>query len=424
MTVRNSKGFILLIFTLIAGISASYAQNKESFRIRYVINRPEVDSTYVDNVSRISDLRSFLQNAAEDSLMRITGVGFRGTASPDGGYEFNCWLSENRLRTFKALVGEYMTIPDSIINSNSSDIPWDEFRREVAASDMRYRDEILSIIDEGAAIVPWFNGRHIDARLLKLKKMHGGKAWELLKEPILRDLRYGAAEFEYYRMQPILPPPSAPVFSPCSLSAAPLIAGSSPQRMWMPHIYLKTNLAGLGMLMANVACELDIAPHWSFTLPVYYSAVDYFKSTIKFRNFTVQPEFRLWFTVKDDGMFLYNDGFFLGAHLGLSYYNFAFDGKYRYQDYRGRTPALGGGLSLGYRTHISRNRRWKMEFTVGAGVYPLDYDVFDNTPDVKDGQLADRRQKTYIGLDQAAVTLAYTFDWARRARIYKKGGRK
>ena len=417
------RGFILFIFTLIAGMNVSYAQNKESFRIRYVINRPEVDSAFVDNTARISDLRVFLQNAAADSLMRITGVGFRGTASPDGSYEFNRWLSENRLRTFKELVNVYLSIPDRIIQANVSDIPWDEFRKKVAESELPARDEILAVIDEGPKLVPWFGNRHIDARLLKLKKMHGGRVWESLKAPILRDLRYGEAEFEYYRMQPPVTPPRL-VFRDLALVETPLAPSAALQRMWMPHIYLKTNFIGLGLLMANLACELDISPHWSFTLPIYYSGMDYFKSTVKFRNFTVQPEFRYWFWLKDDGRYLYNDGLFVGAHLEMCYYNFAFDGIYRFQDYRGRTPALGGGLSIGYRMPISRNRRWKMEFSVGAGIYTLDYSLFDNTVDVKDGQWMGRRKETYFGLDQAAVTLAYTFDWSRRARIIKKGGRK
>ena len=109
----------------------------------------------------------------------------------------------------------------------------------------------------------------------------------------------------------------------------------------------------------------------------------------------------------------------------MSYYNFAFDGKYRYQDFRGRTPAIGGGLSAGYRMPISRNKRWRVEFSVGAGVYPVDYSLFDNTPDVKDGQWMDRKQKTYIGLDQTAITFGYSFDMERFKRTYpKKGGRK
>ena len=404
--------------------TTGYADNRDGtahFRIRYVINRPEVDTTFVDNTSRISDMRTFLEGVRDDSLTRVSSVRFRGTASPDGGYEFNRWLSVNRLRTFKELVNSYIDIPDSIIYANTSDVPWDEFRKKVAESDdLQYRDEILAVIDEGARLVPWFNNRHIDARLLKLKKMHGGRAWESLKEPILRDLRYGDAIFEYYKViSPLMP---VAVFE--HVLPMPDIEPLPYKALWMPHIYLKTNFIGWGLFMANLACELDMAPHWSFTLPIYYCGMDHYKSTVKFRNFTVQPEFRYWFKMRNDGRYYHNDGWFMGAHLEMSYYNFAFDGAYRFQDYRGRTPALGGGLSVGYRMPVSKNKRWKMEFTLGAGIYPLDYDLFHNTPDVRDGQWADRKKRLYIGIDQAAVSLAYTFDWKRRVRTYEKGGRR
>lgn len=174
---------------------------------------------------------------------------------------------------------------------------------------------------------------------------------------------------------------------------------------------MKTNAIGLGMAIANVAAEVDLAKHWSFTLPVYYSAWDYFKSTIKFRTFALQPEFRYWLSEE-------NDGFFGGVHFGLAYYNFAFDGDYRYQDHNRETPAIGGGVSIGYRLPISKNNRWKVEFSLGAGVYSRHYDKFHNTPRTKDGLMIESIKKTYWGIDQAAVSFSYSFD------LKKKGGKR
>ncbi|MCH5329034.1 MAG: DUF3575 domain-containing protein, partial [Coprobacter sp.] len=266
----------------------------------------------------------------------------------------------------------------------------------------------------------WFNNRHIDARLLKLKKMYKGTVWESLKSPILRDLRYGDAVFTYRRLWNPLPisEPELCHIEPILPDLRPRISERN-EESWMPRLYVKSNLVGLAMLSANAAVEVDLARHWSVTLPIYYCGMDWFKSTIKFRNFTIQPEARYWFRRTD------NDGFFIGAHVEMSYYNFAFDGEYRYQDHRGRTPALGGGLSAGYRLPISASKRWRVEFTAGAGVYPIDYDLFVNTPDVKDGMLTDRNKKTYIGLDQAAITFSYSFDLKNYQRTYpKKGGRR
>ena len=187
---------------------------------------------------------------------------------------------------------------------------------------------------------------------------------------------------------------------------------SSKEKSWTRQLHVKTNVLGLGLGIANAAVEIDLGKHWSFNLPVYYSAWDYFKTTIKFRTLAVQPEFRYWFKPE-------NEGWFVGAHFGYASYNIALDGDYRYQDHDRETPAMGGGLAFGYRTHISKNKRWKMEFTLGGGYYPLQYDKFHNTPNVKDGLMVESCiEKNYRGLDQASVSFLYTFD------LKKKGGKR
>jgi hypothetical protein len=165
------------------------------------------------------------------------------------------------------------------------------------------------------------------------------------------------------------------------------------------------------MAIANIAGEVDLAKHWSFTLPIYYSAWDYFKATVKFRTFAVQPEFRYWPSAE-------NNGFFTGAHFGLAYYNFAFNGAYRYQDHNRNTPSIGGGISVGYRLPISKSSPWQVEFSVGAGVYSRHYDKFHNTPRTKDGLIIETVRKPYWGIDQAAVSVSYSFD------LKKKGGKR
>ena len=165
------------------------------------------------------------------------------------------------------------------------------------------------------------------------------------------------------------------------------------------QLYLKTNTLAWGMLVSNMAVELKASPHWSFTLPVYFSAWDYFSSTVKFRTFTLQPEARYWFSEKE--------GWFAGAHAGLAYYNFAWGGKWRVQDYDCDSPALGGGLSGGCRWPFGKQKRWLVECSLGVSVYRLHYSKFHNRPN---GLLARSEKKTFWGIDQAAITLAYMFN--------------
>lgn len=179
-----------------------------------------------------------------------------------------------------------------------------------------------------------------------------------------------------------------------------------PKLEWQRHAYVKTNLPAWLCLWTNVAGEIDIAPHFSASLSIYYSGFNYFTRTLKFRTFAVMPEFRYWPQAK-------NDGFFAGAHFGLAYYNMALKKEYRYQDHDGNTPAIGGGISIGYRFVLPRNPRWKFEASVGAGIYRLDYDIFINRTN---GLLMDRKKRTFYGLDNVAFSICYTFP------VRKKGG--
>ena len=72
----------------------------------------------------------------------------------------------------------------------------------------------------------------------------------------------------------------------------PIKIEKAPAPEWIPHLYIKTNMLALGLGVANFAVEVDITKHLSFTLPVYYSAWNYFTSDLKLRTFAVQPELR------------------------------------------------------------------------------------------------------------------------------------
>ena len=181
----------------------------------------------------------------------------------------------------------------------------------------------------------------------------------------------------------------------------------SVEPMAVPRMFemtVKTNGIGWGLGHQNVALEIDLAPHWSISLPFYYSGgFDYFKSTIKFRGIVLQPEVRYFPRLKKNR----NDGWYIGAHAGLGWYNFALDGEFRIQDHNGDRPAWGGGIGLGYQLQFKKNPRWGMEFALGAGVYDAKYDTFyneDNGPIAQSGV-----RKLFIGVDNATVGVTYKF---------------
>lgn len=171
----------------------------------------------------------------------------------------------------------------------------------------------------------------------------------------------------------------------------------SAQERNTPQIAIKTNLLGWAMSVTNVAVEVDLSDDWSLNIPVFYSGFDYFTETLKFRTFTFQPELRFHLPNVN--------GLFVGAHLGMGWYNYAY-GDWRIQD--ADRPALGGGLGIGYRIPFKANPRWAVEFALGAGVYDAVYDRYYN--EVNGPVDATGIHKTFIGIDNASVTFSYSID--------------
>ena len=68
---------------------------------------------------------------------------------------------------------------------------------------------------------------------------------------------------------------------------------------------------------------------------------------------------------------------------------------------------------MGYKLPISKDKKWNVEFSLGAGAYRFHYDKFYNEPN---GALAGSVKRTYIGLDNAGVSFSYSFDLGRGRR--------
>ena len=410
------KYCILLILLLLSAGIAHSQENRTEISVDFRVNSTVIDFAYSGNIDRIQEIIDFLRAIRHDSTVNIVEVSFCGAASPEGSAQQNRRLARSRLEALEKIIRREVDIPDSLITRNDNYIPWDYLKSQIEGSGLVSKDKVIAILEEEARLVDYYYPyTHIDNRIVKLKALDGGVVWQQMNSLFFEQMRNASVVFVTHKKEfPPVEEPEAEVLAVAETApdTAATAAPIAPEvEEWAHKLHLKTNAIGLGMGIANVAVEIDMARHWSFALPVYYSAWDYFKQTVKFRTFAVQPEFRYW--LSDE-----NDGFFAGAHFGLAYYNLAIDGDYRYQDHNRETPAIGGGVSIGYRLPISKNNRWRVEFSVGAGAYTNHYDKFHNTPDTKDGLLIEDIRNTYWGIDQAAVSFSYSFD------LKKKGGKR
>lgn len=414
------KKYCITLILLLFGVGVAHSQERHTeICIDFRVNSTVIDSAYSDNAVRMQEMVEFLRTIRQDSTINIIEVSFCGAASPEGSDQLNRKLAQGRLSALEKFIRSEVDIPDSLITYNDSYIPWDYLKSQIEDSGLIRKDEVIAILEEEARLVEYhYPNTHIDNRVVKLRALDGGKVWQQMNKLFFEQMRNACAVFVTYKKE--LPPVQEPVIVPDTIKVEPIVEAVEivPDTTaiietvipevggWSRKLHLKTNALGWVLAISNIGAEIDLAKHWSFAVPVYYSALNYFTSTIKFRTLAVQPEFRYWFNEN-------NQKFFVGAHFGYAQYNIAVDGDYRIQDHNGTSPALGGGISVGYRMPISKNDKWHIEFTLGAGVYGLHYDKFYN---VNNGKLVDTYRKTYWGIDNAAVNISYRFDLKKRKR--------
>ena len=391
------------------------------------------DALDLDYMGNGASLRAFSHKIDSIGISQIDSVVIVLQSSPDGVYEHNLKLARDRANTMRRhLLASHPELRD-YLHVYSDGESWAQLREYVERDTLMKRstiEKVLSIIDADVNV--------------------GTKKWRMAQLPVYRYLlstyysriRNAVFYILYYSDKHTSDPSAESVASVEAdasaalvepIAVAPLVESVAPvapvalapttpfvgtksrtksiltpsvllTKGWTNGLYIKTNTLGLGLAISNIGAEVDLAKHWSFAVPLYYSAHNYFVSTIKFRTLAVQPEFRYWF--RED-----NQSLFVGAHFAYVQYNVAVDGDYRYQDRNGTSPMLGGGVSVGYRMPISSNERWHIEFTLGLGVYNLHYDKFYNVPN---GRLVGTYRKTYFGLDNAAVNISYRFNLKKR----------
>lgn len=401
---------ILCVLGILLGHASSAAVLGDTLTVYFRQGRSSFDPAYMDNEERCQDFIRTINNIQLVSGMKIDGVEFYATASPEGPVRVNERLAKARARNLSAYLQNYLDFSNTdartyhVTEDWTTMIPWIE-----ADPDMPSKEAALEIIRNASG----------DESERQLMALDGGAPWKYIYEnyfPKLRCFRVDVhVDFYISEIDEIpegelviedLPPFPDDSLTPVYFPLVEKIASGG-------GITLKTNTLGWTLIGANVAVEYDVIPHLSVALPFYYSGgLDYFKETLKFRGIVLQPEVRYYPWLQDGD----NGGFYVGAHLGLGWYNFALDGDYRIQDHKGRRPAWGGGLGVGYSLQFKKNPRWGMEFALGAGVYDAKYDMFYNEangPYFKQGI-----RKTWFGIDNAAVSFTYRFD------LKKKGGKK
>lgn len=413
--MRNITKLLLLCTLLLLACAHAHAQEAEyqlgdSLTVFFRQGVDKFEPAYKQNGRRCKEFVDRLDELQTSEHTRIARIQIYSSASPEGSVELNERLAANRAKSVTEYLHEALAFQDSIVFIQPITEDWATLAELIAD------DKAVPSKDEALAIIT--NSSDPD-RKAHLMKLDGGRSWNYLYRkyfPLLRTFRVSVYVSPlHHKMEATLRTEVTAIPHNLEFPNLPYTPPTyEPQPVWTRQITLKTNMLGWALMGENIAAEFDIIPHLSVAVPFYYSGgLDYFTETIKFRGIVVQPEVRWYPWLSKENA---NDGFFVGAHFGLGWYNFAINGDYRVQDKDGNTPSYGGGLSVGYAMQFKKNPRWGMEFALGGGVYKSTYDMFFN--EANGPIYSEDNQKIWFGVDNAAVSFTYKFD------VKQKGGRK
>lgn len=360
-----------------------------------------------------------LPNTALDSIVDVCNrvlddpdlhpayIWIGGSASPEGPYPHNVWLGKTRASRLYDYLKSHTQIPDSMIRIDNLAEDWDTPLRLIERANFPNKDKVLDIYRTEPDIL---------ARKRKVISIDNGVTWEYLIDNQFRPARNARIVIVCsYPLHTLTIPKASLDLAARTFGTLQTIPVRRPGVRY-DFVALKTNLAALGLLVANLGVEFSFGRQFSLDLPFYYSPYD-ITERFRVRILGVQPELRYWLKKGRPG-----DGHFFGLNGTVAGFNVSFPGNdRRYQD---PEHALWGvGISYGYALNFGRSKRWGLEFNIGAGYFNYRYDTFENH---YNGEL--RRTSGvchYWGLTRVGISL--TYKWWRptmvRARIAKGGAR-
>lgn len=351
--------------------------------VHFRLDKHYLDLKYMGNdVS----LRNFAHKIDSIGLQRIDSVVIVSQSSPEGVYEHNLWLSENRAKTMRKYIeSNHPELKEKLFVHPDGE-SWGQLR-ELVVKDTKLKDatkeKVLAVIDADVNI--------------------GTKKWRMKQLPVYRYLlmtyypriRNSMFCILYYNELPI-PPAPEPEPEPVIVPDYPKI----PIPLASAETYTfaaKTNLLYDLATALNFELEFPIGKKWSVMVedvfPWWHGGNKW-----AFQMWEIGIEGRYWFKRTPAREVL--SGHFGGLYLMSAKYDFQWKRDINYQG-----EYWSAGLTYGYAMPISK--LFNLEFSASFGylstAYRHYYPSLDNSVLVKD--LYDHGRMGYFGPTKLKVSL-------------------
>lgn len=113
----------------------------------FIVNRTDIRPEYRNNAKELFKITATIELVKGDPNTTITGIGIHGYASPEGSWSNNERLARERSNALKEYVRNLYTLSDSLFRVDYTPEDWEGLRKQVVASGLEEKMELLTIID-------------------------------------------------------------------------------------------------------------------------------------------------------------------------------------------------------------------------------------------------------------------------------------
>ena len=387
-------------------------QSKDSLQIYFRQGKTLWAPEYMDNERRLREFVDRFRELRRSQVMsKISKIYIVSGASPEGSYALNRRLSDGRAERIRNVLKQYISLPDSVIVTDSRGVNWKDLYTKVKASNMQYRDEILDIIQNTPELDP-SRGYNYELRKKTLEKLHGGAPYKYMYKEMFPELRifylqigidwerYEQAQREVAKEMGLLEKEESPelvIYDTIRVPWPEPLQIELPKQPKPWYMAVKTNMLYDALLTPNIGVEFYLGKNYTVSADWMYAWWRKHSIAWWHRTYGGDLEIRRYFGRVADEKPL--QGWHVGLYGGIVTYDFDWGGR----GYLGDRWSYGGGLSIGY--SMPWKRRLNLDFTLGLGYLGGEYKEYLPIDDCYVWQCT--KQRNYIGPTKIEVSLVW-----------------
>ena len=190
------------------------AEKGEAY-LSFKLNKSDILADFRENATELGKITSTIDLVKNDKDVSITNIDIHGYASPDGPYDNNVRLANNRAAALRNYVCNLYTIDNKLFTYHATPEDWEGFKKKVEASNLADKSAILAVAN--SSLAP-------DAKDQKIKKLYP-TSYRYIMSEIYPRLRHSDYTVTY-------------TVRPFDIEEAKVILKTKPQQLSLQEMYL------------------------------------------------------------------------------------------------------------------------------------------------------------------------------------------